>query len=77
MDKDVTISGPGAKTIQATWKLHPPPLSDDQRGPGLDCAVNGRIDVGSLEVQSALYTYSNATATPTLNAIPPRPYTAA
>ena len=28
----------------------PPPLSD-QRGPGYDRVVNGRIDVGSLEVQ--------------------------
>lgn len=30
--------------------FNPPPLSD-QRGPGYDRVVNGRIDIGSLEVQ--------------------------
>ena len=37
----------------------PPPLYD-QRGPGYDRAVNGRIDIGSYEVQSSLIVTTTA-----------------
>ena len=42
----------------------PPPLYD-QRGPGLDRKVNGRIDIGSFEVQAG-----TPTPTPTVTPIP-------
>jgi len=52
----------------------PPPLYD-QRGSGYDRVVNGRIDIGSLEIQGALPTptptakaTATATATPTATA---------
>jgi hypothetical protein len=46
----------------------PPPLYD-QRGPGYGRVVNGRIDVGSLEVQAVPATPTpTATATPTTTA---------
>ena len=54
----------------------PPPLYD-QRGPSFDRVVNGRVDVGSFEVQSPTPTPTpTPTATPTATATPtstPRP----
>jgi hypothetical protein len=55
----------------------PPPLYD-QRGPGFDRVVNGRIDIGSFEVQEGKPPPPSPTPTPTLTPSPtptptPRP----
>jgi predicted outer membrane repeat protein len=53
---------PGSPAIDAGDPAFAPPPSFDQRGPGFDRVVNGRIDIGSFEVQTG------GTPTPT-----PRP----
>jgi hypothetical protein len=47
----------------------PPPLYD-QRGPGFDRVVNGRIDIGSFEVQAGGTPTPTPTPTPTATATP-------
>ena len=58
---------PGSPAIDAGDPNFTPPPFFDQRGPGFDRVVNGRIDKGSFEVQGATATPTpTATATPTL-----------
>ena len=66
---------PGSPAINAGDPNFTPPPSYDQRGPGFDRVVNGRIDIGSFEVQEATPTptptptpTATATATPTATA---------
>ena len=56
---------PGSPAIDAGDPNFTPPPFFDQRGPGFDRVVNGRIDKGSFEVQG-----STATPTPTATATP-------
>ena len=57
---------PGSPALDTGDPSFTPPPFYDQRGPGFDRVVNGRIDIGSFEVQ--------ATPTPTPTATPtPRP----
>ena len=42
---------PGSPAINAGDPSFTPPPLYDQRGPGFDRVVNGRIDIGSFEVQ--------------------------
>ena len=42
---------PGSPAINAGDPSFTPPPFYDQRGPGFDRVVNGRIDIGSFEVQ--------------------------
>jgi hypothetical protein len=44
---------PSSPAIAAGDPNFTPPPDYDQRGPGFDRVVNGRIDVGSFEIQSA------------------------
>lgn len=60
---------PGSPAINTGDPSFTPPPSYDQRGPGFDRVVNGRIDKGSFEVQAPTPT-PTPTATPTLT---PRP----
>ena len=55
---------PGSPAIDAGDANFTPPPFFDQRGPGFDRVVNGRIDKGSFEVQSA----STPTPTPSATA---------
>ena len=61
---------PGSPAIDAGDPAFAPPPNFDQRGPGFDRVVNGRIDIGSFEVQvSGTPTPSptpTATASPTV-----------
>ena len=59
---------PGSPAIDAADPNFTPPPFFDQRGPGFDRVMNGRIDVGSLEVQNPPSPTPTPTATPT-----PRP----
>jgi hypothetical protein len=70
---------PGSPAIDAGDPNFTPPPFSDQRGPGFDRVVNGRIDVGSFEVQQPLptptltptpTTTATATSTPTATATP-------
>jgi hypothetical protein len=59
---------PGSPAINAGNPNFTPPPYYDQRGPGFDRVRNGRLDVGSFEVQEPLPTPTptpTATATPT------------
>jgi hypothetical protein len=58
---------PGSPAINAGDPGFTPPPSFDQRGPGFDRVVNGRIDIGSFEVQGST---STPTPTPTPTATP-------
>ena len=58
---------PGSTAIDAGDPNFTPPPSFDQRGPGFDRVVNGRIDIGSFEVQSGGPT---PTPTPTVTPSP-------
>ena len=63
---------PGSPAINAGNPIFTPPPDYDQRGPGFDRVVNGRIDIGSFEVQAI----PTATPTPTPEPRPtptPRP----
>jgi hypothetical protein len=65
---------PGSPAINAGNPGFTPPPFFDQRGPGFDRVVNGRIDIGSFEVQSG----ATPTPTPTATATPtPTPTAAA
>jgi hypothetical protein len=76
---------PGSPAIDAGDPNFTPPPFFDQRGPGFDRVVNGRIDIGSFEVQGPAPTptttptpTATATATPTATTTPtptvtPRP----
>jgi hypothetical protein len=55
---------PGSPAIDAGDPNFTPPPLFDQRGPGFDRVVNGRIDVGSFEVQSGATPTPTATLTP-------------
>jgi hypothetical protein len=59
---------PGSPAIDAADPNFTPPPFFDQRGPGFDRVMNGRIDVGSFEVQNPPSPTPTPTATPT-----PRP----
>ena len=62
---------PGSPAIDAGDPNFTPPPFFDQRGPGFDRVVNGRIDVGSFEVQGPTPTpTATATATPTATFTP-------
>jgi hypothetical protein len=57
---------PGSPAIDAGDPGFVPPPFYDQRGPGFDRVFNGRIDIGSFELQST----PTATATPTPTSSP-------
>jgi hypothetical protein len=62
---------PGSPAIDAGDPNFTPPPSYDQRGPGFPRVVNGRIDVGSFEVQGSAPTPTpTPTATPTATPTP-------
>src|SRR5581483_6000950 len=58
---------PGSPAIDAGDPSFTPPPLFDQRGPGFDRAVNGRLDVGSFEVQGPT---PSPTASPTPSVTP-------
>lgn len=60
---------PGSPAIDAGDPTFTAPPFFDQRGPGFDRVVNGRVDIGSFEVQSHSPT-PTPTATATATAIP-------
>lgn len=63
----------GSPAIDAGDPSFAPPPFFDQRGPGFDRVVNGRLDIGSFEVQGPTPT-PTPTATPTPRSTPtPRP----
>jgi len=65
---------PGSPAINAGNPGFTPPPFFDQRGPGFERVVNGRIDIGSFEVQSG----ATPTPAPTATATPtPTPTAAA
>ena len=72
---------PDSPAINAGDPSFTPPPFYDERGPGFDRVVNGRIDIGSFEVQGPATTPTptpspTPTATPTLTPTPtptPRP----
>jgi hypothetical protein len=65
---------PDSPAINAGDPSFTPPPDYDQRGPGFDRVVNGRIDIGSFEIQSAPTPTPTATVTPTPTATAsPRP----
>jgi hypothetical protein len=55
---------PGSPAIDAGNPNFTPPPLFDQRGPGFDRVVNGRIDVGAFEVQGGATPTPTATLTP-------------
>jgi hypothetical protein len=57
---------PGSPAIDAGDPAFTPPPNFDQRGPGFDRVVNGRIDIGSFEVQVG----STPTPSPTPTSTP-------
>jgi hypothetical protein len=59
----------GSPAINAGNPNFSPPPFFDQRGPGFDRVVNGRLDIGSFEVQSLTGT-PTPTATPSATATP-------
>jgi hypothetical protein len=62
---------PGSPAIDAGDPNFTPPPFFDQRGPGFDRVVNGRIDKGSFEVQGSAPTpTATATATTTATSTP-------
>jgi hypothetical protein len=61
---------PGSPAIDAGDPSFAPPPNFDQRGPGFDRVVNGRIDIGSFEVQTGSTPTPTATATPTSTGTP-------
>jgi len=60
----------GSPAIDAGDPNFAPPPFYDQRGPGFVRVVNGRIDVGSFEIQSAPTPTPTPTVTPTPTATP-------
>jgi hypothetical protein len=63
---------PGSPAIDAADPNFTPPPFFDQRGPGFDRVTNGRIDVGSFEVQNPPSPTPTPTATPTRPTPTPR-----
>src|SRR6476620_2129384 len=61
---------PGSPAIDAGDPNFTPPPDYDQRGPGFVRVFNGRIDVGSFEVQPTPTPTATATATPMATATP-------
>ncbi len=61
---------PGSPAIDAGDPSFTPPPFFDQRGPGFDRVVNGRIDKGSFEVQRGTTPSPTPTPTPTATATP-------
>jgi len=61
---------PGSPAIDTGDPKFTSPPFYDQRGPGFDRVVNGRIDVGSFEIQSAPTPTPTPTVTPTPTATP-------
>src|SRR6266498_4006578 len=62
---------PGSPAIDTGDPNFTPPPFYDQRGPGFDRVVNGRIDIGSFEVQGPTPTPTpTPTATPTATPTP-------
>jgi len=59
---------PGSPAIDAGDPNFTPPPDYDQRGPGFDRVVNGRIDIGAFEVQASSTPTPTPTATPTATA---------
>jgi len=59
---------PGSPAIDAGDPNFTPPPDYDQRGPGFDRVVNGRIDTGAFEVQASPTPTPTPTATPTVTA---------
>ena len=57
---------PGSPAIDTGDPNFTPPPFFDQRGPGFDRMVNGRIDKGSFEVQLAMTPTPTPTVTPTV-----------
>lgn len=65
---------PQSPAIDAGDPSFTPPPSYDQRGPGFDRVVNGRIDIGSFEVQEGKPPPPSPTPTPSPTLTPtPRP----
>ena len=60
----------GSPAINAGDPSFTPPPLYDQRGPGYDRVFNGRIDIGSLEVQPGPTITPTPTGTPTATATP-------
>jgi hypothetical protein len=61
---------PGSPAIDAGDPNFAPPPSFDQRGPGFSRIVNGRLDIGSFEVQAGGSPTPTPTATATTTASP-------
>jgi len=61
---------PGSPAIDAGDPNFTPPPLYDQRGPGFARVVNGRIDIGSFEVQTGGPPTPSPTATPTATLTP-------
>jgi len=62
---------PGSPAVNAGDPAFTPPPFFDQRGPGFERVVNGRLDIGSFEVQGPLATPTpSPTTTPTPTATP-------
>src|SRR5438132_8204323 len=61
---------PGSPAIDSGDPKFTPPPFFDQRGPGFDRVVNGRIDKGSFEVQAEATPTPTPTATTTPTATP-------
>jgi hypothetical protein len=61
---------PGSPAIDTGDPSFTPPPLFDQRGPGFDRVVNGRIDIGSFEVQAGSTPTPTPTPTATVTATP-------
>ena len=61
---------PGSPAINAGDPNFVPPPYYDQRGPSFDRVRNGRIDIGSFEVQAEITPTPTPTATPTARPTP-------
>jgi hypothetical protein len=61
---------PGSPAIDTGDPNFTPPPFYDQRGPGFDRVVNGRIDIGSFEVQNGKPPPPSPTPTPTATSTP-------
>ena len=61
---------PGSPAIDAGDPSFTPPPFYDQRGSGFDRVINGRIDIGSFEVQATPTPTPTATATATFTPTP-------
>src|SRR5206468_10890849 len=62
---ELLTGSPGIDTGDPSFT---PPPDYDQRGPGFDRVVNGRIDIGAFEVQAGATPTPTPTPTPTATA---------